>query len=87
MAENRQRAAELIEEVIEVLAAPPIGCALLDEPFACILANCFEQMIAPCAGGLAVDHHEGLAHQARQQIEHIAFVDIVTGAHVFGRIE
>ena len=69
------------------MVAPPIGCALLDEPFARIVANCFEQMIAPCAGGPAVDHHEGLAHQSRQEIDHVTFIDIVAGAHLFGRIE
>ena len=81
------RPTELVEEKLEMPLAQPIGGAGLHEPFARILADRFEEAVPALAGALAVDHHQRLADEPRQQIEHVVLVDAVASAHLLGGVE
>ena len=87
VAEDGQCPTELVEEKLEMPLAQPIGGAGLHEPFARILADRLEEAVPALAGELAVHHHEGLADQPRQQIEHVVLVDAVASTHVLGGLE
>lgn len=58
VAEDGQCSTELIEEELEMALAQPFSSAALDEPFACVLANRFEQAVPPPADALTVRHYE-----------------------------
>src|SRR5258706_9646506 len=87
VAENRQGAAELVVEELEMPLAQPINRAGLDEPFARILADRLQEAVPALAGELNVNNHEGLADQPRQQIEHVLLVDAVAPAYVLSGLE
>src|SRR5882762_9299830 len=87
VAENRQGPTELVEEELEMPLAQPIGGAGLHEPFARILADGLEEAVPALAGELAVNNHEGLADQPRQQIEHVVLVDAVAFTYAFSGLE
>ena len=87
VAEYGQYPTELVEEKFEMSLAQPIGGAGLHEPFARILAERLEEAIATLAGELAVNNHQGLADQPRQQIEDVLLVDAVASTYVFSSLE
>src|SRR5689334_1779712 len=66
--------------VAGVAGPPPFGLAGLVEAFLAVLADRLQQPVSALWAGL-LGHHQRTCHQARQQLEYRAGIDILTTAY------
>ena len=79
VAEDVQYPAELVEEVVEMPLARPVGGAPLYEPFARVLADRLEEAVPPLTGDIVLDTDEGFADQLSHLGRFAAQPDVEAG--------